>query len=524
MVVEQPQALEWPDELKSVLQHFVQPDSTLSSCGSPVLALLSRIHTLLLSPAPRSLAQATHIAAHLLRLANDLLNAVPYKDVPLSSRRLYTDAALLGALARVGPSKSASDVEQLCLAVRDCDLAIVIAGAPGERREDLALELIQLAQARLGASARDDGLRPAKRARVAPPRRRARAPAPYVDRPMPTLPALPSFLPSPSPSPSSTPSTPFVVRAALADSDAVARWTSLAYLRAAAGPARVVPVEVGGDYTAEGWGQRMMDFGAFVDALERADEEVVVAREGKQARDKEDEPDKRPERPRETLYLAQHALFRQLPALRRDLPLPDLVYSPPALDDDGAPYVAPQGPDGDGVVLNAWLGPGGTTSRAHTDPYWNCYVQVVGSKWIWVAPPDCAPYMAAFGSTSGDGGGEDEDEDGSAPSEAGKDGEAQAAAQSYMTNTSTLDVTVPPPPRAPSPRAPSTSSSSAARLDPPDGRAPRAAAAYPPAFLDQVVPRAFQAVLEPGDVLVLPPRWWHSLVSLETSFSVSMWF
>ena len=115
--------------------------------------------------------------------------------------------------------------------------------------------------------------------------------------------------------------------------------------------------------------------------------------------------------------------------------------------------------------------------------------------------------MAAFGSTSAG----DEEEDGSAASSSetgGTDGEPQ----SYMTNTSTLDVTVPPagrsaPPSAPSP-SPSSSSSSAARPAEPDAPAPQAAAASPyrRAFLDQVAPRAFQAVLEPGDVLVLPPR------------------
>ncbi|KPV71991.1 uncharacterized protein RHOBADRAFT_56132 [Rhodotorula graminis WP1] len=468
----------WPAELESVLEHLSQPDPTLAPRGSPTLALLSRLHALLRTPTPRALAHATHLASHLVRLADDLLNSVPYKDVPLATRRLYTDAALLGALARLAPTATATATAaeraaQLHQAVRDCDLAIVIAGAPGEHREDLALDLVRVAQARLGAlggEPDDDG--------------------------------------------------PFLVRAALADSDAVARWRSLAYLRAVAGPARVVPVEVGGDYAAEGWSQRLMDFGAFVDALERAeeeDEEEEGEGEGREGKEEDEEEEQR-ERP-ETLYLAQHALFRQFPTLRRDLPLPDLVYSPPDRDNgggnDGAEYVPPQSDDG--VVLNAWLGPRGTTSRAHTDPYWNCYVQVVGSKWVWVAPPECAPHMAAFGGGSTGAGG----------------GEGEQAAQSYMTNTSTLDVSVPPPPpgRAPSPSPPppppststSTSTSCAARpaelLDEP---APRAA--YPPAFLAEVRPRAFQAVLEPGDVLVLPPGWWHSLVSLETSFSVSMWF
>lgn len=240
-------------------------------------------------------------------------------------------------------------------------MAIVVAGAPGPGREGHALELIRLAQAGLARSSqcepprapqREDLARPAKRARLGSPAMRTCAPAPYIHRPLPVLPSLPSFLPS-------GPSEPFLVRAALATSDAVARWRSLSYLRRAAGPARVVPVEVGGDYTAEGWGQRMMGFGELLDALEGEERPGDGERgEGKV---------------RETLYLAQHALFRQFPTLRRDLPLPDIVYSSPSTDggSDGAEYVPPGGDDG--VVMNAWLGPGGTKSKAHTDPWWNCY-------------------------------------------------------------------------------------------------------------------------------------------------------
>lgn len=32
------------------------------------------------------------------------------------------------------------------------------------------------------------------------------------------------------------------------------------------------------------------------------------------------------------------------------------------------------------------------------------------------------------------------------------------------------------------------------------------------------------AVLAPGDMLYLPPRWWHYVASLSTSMSVSFWF
>eukprot|EP00958_Prasinococcus_capsulatus_P020097 scaffold2560_cov397-Prasinococcus_capsulatus_cf.AAC.6 len=33
-----------------------------------------------------------------------------------------------------------------------------------------------------------------------------------------------------------------------------------------------------------------------------------------------------------------------------------------------------------------------------------------------------------------------------------------------------------------------------------------------------------QVELRQGDVLLLPPRWWHFVMSLDTSCSVSLWF
>jgi lysine-specific demethylase 8 len=33
-----------------------------------------------------------------------------------------------------------------------------------------------------------------------------------------------------------------------------------------------------------------------------------------------------------------------------------------------------------------------------------------------------------------------------------------------------------------------------------------------------------EAVLEPGDMLYLPPRWWHFVKALSASFSASFWW
>lgn len=45
-----------------------------------------------------------------------------------------------------------------------------------------------------------------------------------------------------------------------------------------------------------------------------------------------------------------------------------------------------------------------------------------------------------------------------------------------------------------------------------------------PLFEKFVRPEAFCAVLQPGDLLYIPPGWWHAMRSEDVSFSVSMWF
>lgn len=45
-----------------------------------------------------------------------------------------------------------------------------------------------------------------------------------------------------------------------------------------------------------------------------------------------------------------------------------------------------------------------------------------------------------------------------------------------------------------------------------------------PKFFEHAAPLSQQAILEPGDLLFLPPGWWHALKSLDSAISVSLWF
>ena len=70
----------------------------------------------------------------------------------------------------------------------------------------------------------------------------------------------------------------------------------------------------------------------------------------------------------EVLYLAQYNLFSQIPELRNDIAVPDQVYT---ILPESSSYQPPS--TSDGLDINAWLGPKGTTSPAHTDPYFNAF-------------------------------------------------------------------------------------------------------------------------------------------------------
>ncbi|KAJ1911478.1 hypothetical protein IWQ60_010114 [Tieghemiomyces parasiticus] len=223
-------------------------------------------------------------------------------------------------------------------------------------------------------------------------------------------------------------------------------WSDLNYLYRAVGPARLVPVEVGRDYTRWDWTQRLVTFAELLEKYvlpPRSGPPILTTTGSSEA---------------EVGYLAQHNLLAQVPVLRNDLSVPDYCYSASYIDSPGGSE-DPSGPSD--PLVNAWFGPAGTVSPLHHDPYHNLLAQVVGYKYIRLYSPDETSNLYPFPS-----------------------------GESLMTNTSEVDV------------------------EQPDlNRYPRFRKA-----------RYVECILGPGQLLYIPPYWWHYVRSLTTSFSISFWF
>lgn len=321
----------------------------LEGCGPAVCFLLQQAVDCLASSRKDTLdAEAVaQTGDDLLQLAKDKITSYHYKDVPSCWRRLYTDATILYVFAS-SLSADFDDTDVVEDSVRRLDMAIIVAGAPGPGRSGAIFRLIRDCQSRLPADPESYEPSPKRRRTngASKPAVAASPTSPPIVAPIPSL-SPPPFLPSHC-------SSPFILRGFCSDwpaSDPKTGWASEKYLRKVGGRARIVPVEVGRDYTEAGWGQRLVPWEHFLSSV------FQISSEGGE------DP--------EVLYLAQHDLFSQFPSLRNDLVLPDYLYSLPPAPTHMPKYKPPQNEDG--FVTNAWLGPKGTVSPAHTDPYYNCY-------------------------------------------------------------------------------------------------------------------------------------------------------
>lgn len=222
-------------------------------------------------------------------------------------------------------------------------------------------------------------------------------------------------------------SQPVILKNCMTQWPALSKWNKSDYLLEMC-RARVVPIEIGKNYTNENWSQDLVKFDDFFRRQflenESKDESTQIE------------------------YLAQHNLFDQIPALKNDIPTPEYCCITHKTMDDEID-----------VDIKAWLGPEGTTSPMHIDEKHNLLCQIFGSKRIILAAPKDSINLYPF------------------------DGD-------MLKNTSQID---------------------AENLD------------YDRFPLVQNV-RFYSFTLYTGEMLYIPPKWWHFVRSLSKSFSVSFWW
>ena len=380
--------------------------------------------------------------------------------------------------------------------MKTLDLAIILAGAAGERRGrrwiDRGLELLQLTWIETGTGEADDPVlsRPAKRVRLSatsnddgstfsthqpftPP---VKHPIKIVDAP--SMEKFQAYMHSPQDK--NLGPEPLVIRHALDEWPALTAcpWKDPEYLLSQTFDGRrLIPVEIGRSYVDEGWGQKLITFSELLEkyidpTLSKPQAEVEA---GDDIHHNSATSLTSPPPP--VVYLAQHQLFSQLPSLRKDILIPDYCYTaPPSHPTDSSI----DQPELDEPLLNAWFGPPGTITPLHNDPYHNVLAQVVGRKYVRLYSPLETPRMRARGKEDG----------------------------VEMSNTSLMDVGVvegwdTPPDREDEEGDGDTS--------PHDAEAFRSVP-----FVD--------CILEPGDLLYIPIGWWHYVRGLSVSFSVSFWW
>ncbi|KAL4809233.1 hypothetical protein BDV18DRAFT_150739 [Aspergillus unguis] len=508
-----------------------------------------------------------------IRLSDAKLRVFPFKDVETCWRRLYTDASIFKACVNIcdnvglikqpvnqdGHSLVSQLIDILNSYTGDglkvdpaapwlsptvhlLDKALIMTGAP--LREDLIESLLASLQdatkpQNINANSpnaidtREDSpenfLRTPKRRKLSPPFFPPDAvPAPRLKYPIARV---------------SSPSFDYMeehiqnVKTPLVITDAVEHWPAMSsrswasrdyWLERTFGGRRLVPVEIGRSYTDEGWGQRIMEFGQFVDRFIWREPSAQSRAYPGDGGDQGQEQDLDEDDANQTGYLAQHDLLGQIPALRKDISVPDFCYIDPPAPDPGTPVYLkkqqeqeerkkkvnsanehPQGDensDGDhddnddlnlpgDPIINTWIGPSWTISPLHHDPYHNILVQVTGAKYIRLY----SPHTPA--SKIHPRGMEPVNSQSSCPGPAGADSNSNSATARMidMSNTSKVDL-------------------ASIELSPAESE--QWEEQWPGFQQAEYV----ETVLKEGESLYIPVGWWHYVRGLKAGISVSFWW
>lgn len=411
-----------------------------------------------------------------ISLANTELHASPYRVVATSWRRAYEEATLwkvllhiestagvsrprgtkrthdgeplqpLPATSPYSAQKGEDGEDWLTKSVEMLDRALIMTGAPGRKKviEELLEDLSCYAES-LESS---DGSIPNK----FPTSQRTidiNATIPRVNY-LP-LEAFQQHL--------DTSASPIIIRDALSSWPASTRWKDPRYLMSKTiNGRRLVPVELGKSYTSPLWSQKIMPFSTYVKSHLLAPSAT-------------------------TGYLAQHDLLSQIHGFSNDVTTPDYCFSAPPPPDPASGVK--QQEELSEPLRNAWLGPAGTISPLHTDPYHNILCQVVGRKYVRLYAPGETKKLYPRGV----------DERGVS-----------------LENTSEVDLEV---------RRKFEQSKNGNESDEALDEENAEFEAKFPLFKEA---RFVEAVLEAGECIYIPIGWWHYIESLDVSFNVSYWF
>lgn len=302
----------------------------------------------------------------LIDYCNETILFYHFKNVPLCWRRMLMDAGLLKVLIQLqvllSIDPSSTDFEHIKPKVQEimCDLdtCCVVSGSPGIHRRLIASTVLDTLQRWLSnGRINDNELHVHNRAKSTKSASNHDTDA-LLKYPITRLVEPPSFEWFLAHCNTDRP-TPFIMpRGAIEHWPAFHEhpWHSMDYLLSVAAD-RMVPVEIGSQYTDNQWSQKMMRFSDFIQNHILNQQETPA-------------------------YLAQHDIFYQIPRLEKDIIVPDYCYIEPRLNDlyTTRPYTD--------VVKNAWFGPQGTVSPLHHDPYHNLLCQVVGSKYLQLISPE----------------------------------------------------------------------------------------------------------------------------------------
>ncbi|KAF9930831.1 Lysine-specific demethylase 8 [Linnemannia zychae] len=359
----------------------------------------------------------------LIDYGREMLHSYPYREVPSHWREFYTDAGILKALAlgfsafrqldkessvdssleKNLESRRVIDIEPLRLAIAVCDNVLVMAGASGAKRQDLVFELINYFESLIEDSQEHENSESTIRPMLSAKRQKTstltespdsgkekirlgeepiRGSIPEIKFQIPRihLPTMEEF--QQHVHGHGAEGKPIIITGGIDHWPARERWTDLDTICRIAGPDRLVPIEIGSQYTDEQWTQKLVTMRDFIQTYLMGQSNSNV---GEDERDNEGRADQTTD----IGYLAQHDLFAQIPRLRRDIDIPDYCLVSPN-EQEG--YNPP-----DDVLLNAWFGPQGTVSPMHTDPYHNLLAQVVGRKYIRLYAPSETAKLYCYG-------------------------------------------------------------------------------------------------------------------------------